>query len=163
MYFFFGISFSFLYLWGAMDASLVIEKKNPGLVLLAEDDDDHYFLIQNAFKGSNLKENLYRVTNGVDLMHYLLHEGKYQNLDSYEKPIMIILDLNLPKKDGRQVLKEIRANDEFKDIPVSILTTSINEEDKINSYGLGVKHFIKKPVLFKEYVKIVQMLRNEWI
>ncbi len=138
------------------------QPKKPGVILLAEDDDDHYLLIKNAFQGTHLQEHLYRVVNGVELMNYLLHEGKYQNRQEYPLPLMIILDLNLPKKDGREVLKEIKLDPNLKEIPVAILTTSINEEDKINSYNLGAKYFIKKPVLFKEYVEIIKLLQQCW-
>ncbi len=137
-------------------------KSKSNVILLAEDDDDHFLLIQNAFKALQADESLFRVVNGVELMNYLQHKGKYQNEVQALRPRMIILDLNLPKKDGREVLKEIKADEQFQDIPVTILTTSINEEDKINSYNLGAKFFIRKPILYKEYVEIMKKLRDCW-
>ena len=137
--------------------------QSKNIVLLAEDDDDHYFLIQNAFRGIDAQVELYRVTNGVELIEYLLHEGKFKEESAYPKPIMVLLDLNLPKKDGRQVLKEIVTYPHLKKIPIAILTTSINEEDIVNSYNLGAKFFIKKPVLFKEYVDIIKKLQQCWL
>ncbi|MBF0492594.1 MAG: response regulator [Deltaproteobacteria bacterium] len=137
-----------------------ITKKN--VLLIAEDDDDHYFLIQNAFQGAKLEAKLCRVTNGVDLLQYLHHEGVFQDKKKYPLPSMIILDLNLPKKDGRAVLKEIGTFPDLKGIPITVLTTSINEEDRNNSYKLGAKFFIKKPVLFKEYVELIKMLEVFW-
>lgn len=132
------------------------------VILLAEDDDDHFLLIQNAFKAVQKDEVLFREVNGVELMNYLLKKGKYEGKNDLPRPLMIILDLNLPKKDGREVLKEIKSDEQFKDIPVAILTTSINEEDKINSHNLGAKFFIRKPILYKEYVEIMKTLKECW-
>lgn len=137
-------------------------KSKTNVILLAEDDDDHFLLIQNAFKAVQADENLFRVVNGVELMNYLQRKGKYQDEVEFLRPRMIILDLNLPKKDGREVLKEIKADEQFQDIPVTILTTSINEEDKINSHNLGAKFFIRKPILYKEYVEIMKKLKECW-
>ncbi len=128
--------------------------------LIAEDDSDHFYMIKNAFKGNRLEEDLFRVTNGVEAMDYLLHQGKYEDVRTYPRPLMVILDLNLPKKDGRAVLKEMKASPSLEDIPVAILTTSINKEDEINSYNSGAKFFFKKPVLLKEYINIVKTLKE---
>ncbi len=138
------------------------QEKQKNVLLLAEDDDDHYFLIKNAFQGAQLEFELFRVTNGVELLDYLHHEGNFRDPEKNPRPSMIILDLNMPKKDGRAVLKEISEDNHLKNIPITILTTSINEEDRINSYNLGAKFFIKKPVLYKEYVNIIKNLEAFW-
>ncbi len=137
------------------------ENIKSNLILIAEDDSDHYHLIKNAFHGNQLsEENLFRVINGVEVMDYLLHQGKFSNKKDYPRPAMVILDLNLPKKDGRTVLREMKSHPDLKDIPVAILTTSINNEDEINSYNLGANYFFRKPVLFKEYVEIIKTLQQ---
>jgi len=137
------------------------QSKRSNVILLAEDDDDHFLLIQNAFKAVKSEEDLFRVVNGVELMNYL---DQQRGVASEErlKPRMIILDLNLPKKDGREVLKELKSSAQYQDIPVAILTTSINEEDKFNSYHLGAEFFIRKPILYKEYVEIMRKLKECW-
>lgn len=135
----------------------------PHIILVAEDDSDHFHLIKNAFRGNQLEENLFRVTNGVEVMEYLLHEGKFTDKEKHPRPLMVILDLNLPRKDGRSVLKEMKSHPDLKNIPVAVLTTSINKEDETNSYHLGAKYFFKKPIFFKEYTEIIKTLHQYWL
>ena len=119
----------------------------PKDILIAEDDDDHYFLIKKAMTLSQVKDNLHRVLDGTQLMDFL---------KSSPLPDMIILDLNLPRKDGRQVLRELKADKLYSSIPVAVLTTTVNHEDEIVSRNLGAKFHFKKPVFLKEYAEIIK-------
>jgi CheY-like chemotaxis protein len=102
------------------------------------------------------------VVDGEDLMDYLHHRGKYQDPASSPRPGIILLDLNMPKKDGREALKEIKSDPELRRIPVVVLTTSDAEEDIIRSYDMGVNSFIKKPVTFDGMVEIMKALGDYW-
>jgi CheY-like chemotaxis protein len=131
-------------------------------ILIADDDDDDFLLTKKAFTKNHLLNNLYRVKNGEKLMDYLLRRGQYKNADKYPKPGVILLDLNMPKKDGREALKEIKSNDNLKDIPVIVFTTSKAEEDVYRSYKLGVNSFITKPVTFDNLIDVISALGKYW-
>ena len=133
----------------------------PLTMLVADDDEDDQLLMQEAIKESKLKVNLHFVEDGEELLHYLKHQGKYSQ-SKFPRPSLILLDLNMPKKDGREVLKEIKANDELRQIPVVIFTTSKRQEDVYRSYNIGVNSFITKPVTFAGLVDVVKTIAEYW-
>lgn len=137
-------------------------RNHSPVILVAEDDDDHYLLVCSAFREAHPHKELHRVTNGEELMRYLLRQDPYKNLRASPLPLMIVLDLNMPKKDGRAALKELKSYPELSQIPIVVLTTLSNEEDQTLSYELGVKLFIKKPISFKEYVQTIKTLDQYW-
>lgn len=127
-------------------------------ILVADDDADDRFLIKEAFEESSLANTLDFVEDGVELMDYL----KSSYAGDKELPGLILLDLNMPKKDGREALKEIKSDPTLKRIPVVVLTTSKAEEDIFRTYDLGVNSFITKPVTFDGLVEVIQSLSNYW-
>ncbi len=137
--------------------------KKPALILYAEDDEDDFLLVKDAFQESGLDTELRHVKDGEELMDYLLHQGSYQNLEESPRPMVILLDLNMPKKDGREALKEIKSNPQLRRIPVVVLTTSRAEEDVLQTYDLGVNSFIRKPIHFDRFVEIVKTLNKYWL
>ncbi|MFO1475349.1 MAG: response regulator [Verrucomicrobiota bacterium] len=131
-------------------------------ILLADDDPDDRQLTRDAFKENRLANALATVEDGEELMEYLHRRGKYQALEGTPLPGLILLDLNMPRKDGREALKEIKAHPEFRRIPIVVLTTSKAEEDILRTYDLGVNSYITKPVTFKSLVEIVKVLGRYW-
>ncbi len=131
-------------------------------VLIADDDNDDFLLIKEAFEESRIRINIYRVEDGEELLDYLLHREQFSSPERAPRPTLILLDLNMPRKDGREALKEIKAHPDLRMIPVVILTTSKADEDIIRTYNLGVNSFIQKPVDFKEFIRIVQALDEYW-
>ena len=136
------------------------QDKSQVTILLAEDDDDDYLLVQKALKQSDLDNQLKRVENGEVLMQYL--QKSTLNEPAYPRPDMILLDLNMPRKDGREALREIKQNDDLHDIPVIVFTTSKAAEDIAYSYETGVNSYISKPVEFKELIGIMKQLGAYW-
>jgi len=132
---------------------------NPAEILLVEDDPGDVELTRETLNQSKIIIKLNVVNNGVDAIKYLRKESPYQNA---ERPDLILLDLNLPKKDGREVLKDIRSDENIKSIPVVILTTSEAEEDILKSYNLGANCFVTKPLGLKEFSKVVTALEDFW-
>lgn len=135
----------------------------PIVILVAEDDADDRMLLQDAFEESRLSNELRFVEDGEQLIAYLRREGEYADSACSPFPGMILLDLNMPKMDGREALKIIKADPALQRIPVVALTTSQAEEDIARTYGLGVSSFICKPVTFEGLVKVVQVLSAYWI
>lgn len=131
-------------------------------ILIAEDDEEDRELIKEAFDECGLSNDIIFVNDGVELMDYLQRVGKYSNKQEYPFPGIILLDLNMPKKDGRQVLLEMKADNELRKIPVTILTTSKSTEDVLKSYRLGVNSFIIKPVTFDALVNVLNMIGKYW-
>lgn len=129
---------------------------------MADDDPDDCKLTKDAFDEARLINDIKFVGNGQELLDYLRHEGKYADPDSAPRPHIILLDLNMPKKNGREALEELKAEPELRDIPVIVLTTSKAEEDVVRSYYLGASSFIVKPVLFDSMVEIVKSLGEYW-
>lgn len=136
---------------------------NPSgiVILMADDDDDDYLLTEMALKKSKLLNTLCRVGDGEELLEYLRREGKYKDIECH-RPGVILLDLNMPKKDGREALKEIKSDPKLKDIPVVVFTTSKAEEGVYRSYQLGVNSFITKPVTFENLIQVMQTLGKYW-
>lgn len=131
-------------------------------ILLADDDPDDRKLTQDAFSENRLANVLHCVEDGEELMEYLHRRGKYTHLQSEALPGLILLDLNMPRKDGREALKEIKADPEFRRIPIVVLTTSKAEEDIVRTYDLGVNSYVTKPVTFKSLVELVKVLGRYW-
>jgi CheY-like chemotaxis protein len=136
--------------------------KKPVIIVMADDDDDDFMLTEKALKKSKLLNTLYRVQDGEELIEFLTHKGKYTDASTSPRPGVILLDLNMPKKDGREALKEIKNNPDLKDIPVVVFTTSKAEEDIYRSYKLGVNSFITKPVTFEGLIDVMSSLGKYW-
>ncbi len=135
----------------------------PIRIVVADDDADDRMMIKDAFEESKLGNPVDFVEDGVELMEYLNRQGKWTHLANQPFPGFILLDLNMPRKDGRTVLKEIKESTELHRIPIVILTTSKAEEDIIRTYNLGVNSFICKPVSFDKLVDIVKTVGHYWI
>jgi CheY-like chemotaxis protein len=135
---------------------------NPITILLADDDEDDRLLTQEALIECRLANEIDFVTDGEELMDYLHRRGAYEPLASRPLPGLILLDLNMPRKDGREALKEIKADPALRRIPVVVLTTSKAEEDILRTYDLGVNSFIIKPVTFESLVEVVKVLAKYW-
>ncbi len=135
----------------------------PIRIVVADDDADDRLMIKDAFEEAKLGNPIDFVEDGVQLMEYLNREGAYTNLAKQPYPGFILLDLNMPRKDGRTALKEIKESTELHRIPIIILTTSKAEEDIIRTYNLGVNSFICKPVSFDGLVDIVKTVGRYWI
>jgi CheY-like chemotaxis protein len=132
-------------------------------ILIADDDHDDCELIRDAFYESRLLNQLIFVHDGEDLLRYLNREGKFADEAKYPWPGLILLDLNMPRKDGREALREIKNNPTFEKIPIVVLTTSRAEEDVYRTYQMGVSDFVTKPVTFEALVQIIQDLKKFWV
>lgn len=135
---------------------------NSITILMADDDPEDRMLTKDALDESRLSNTINFVEDGQELMDYLLNKGKYIDKVKYPKPGIILLDLNMPKKDGREALKEIKAERSLRSIPIIILTTSKAEEDIVRTYDLGVNSFITKPVSFDGLVSVMKALGKYW-
>lgn len=131
-------------------------------ILIADDDADDRELIKAAFDENSTQHQLNFVENGEELLFYLRRKGQYADETLHPFPQIILLDLNMPKKDGREALKEIKTDPSFKSIPVIILTTSMEEKDIANSYELGVNSYIIKPVTYAGLVEVTSVLSKYW-
>ena len=129
-------------------------------ILLVEDNEGDARLAKEAMRDSKLRNNLHHVADGEEAMAFLKKEGKYSKVP---RPDLILLDLNLPKKDGRQVLAEIKGDDRFKRIPVVILTVSSAEEDILKSYNLHANCYITKPIDLGQFMKVVRSIEDFWL
>ncbi|WP_192821844.1 response regulator [Rufibacter sp. LB8] len=136
--------------------------KKSILILIADDDAEDRMLLKEALEENRLKNALQFVENGEVLMDYLHGEGQYQDREKFPLPGLILLDLNMPKKDGREALKEIKEDPHLRMIPIVVLTTSKAEEDIIKTYDLGVSSFITKPVTFVALVDMMKTLTDYW-
>ncbi len=136
--------------------------RKPVTILLADDDEDDRLLTTEALKENRVANPVHCVKNGEELLDYLHQRGEYADPTSSPKPGIILLDLNMPKMDGRESLARIKADPNLRRIPVVILTTSKAEEDVLRSYDLGVNSFIIKPVSFNALVDILQGIHHYW-
>lgn len=136
-----------------------MDKLQPITILLVEDSIGDIRLTKEALKESKMKVDLYVVMDGVEAMDFLNKKGKYADAP---RPDLILLDLNLPKKDGRQVLKEIKSENGLKTIPVAVLTISKAEEDILQSYNLHVNCYITKPLDLGRFMEVVKSIENFW-
>jgi CheY-like chemotaxis protein len=131
-------------------------------IVMADDDADDRQLTREALEDARLINDIRFVENGEELLEYLRHQGKYAPPSEAPRPGLILLDLNMPRKDGRTVLKEIKQDPDLRTIPVIVLTTSKSDEDVYRSYDLGVNSYIVKPVTFEALVDTLQTLEKYW-
>jgi CheY-like chemotaxis protein len=131
-------------------------------ILMADDDPDDRLLTEEALREAHVVNDIHFVVDGEDLMEYLNHTGKYSNDKNAPRPGLILLDLNMPRKDGREALAEIKANENLRCIPIVVLTTSKAEEDIIRTYNLGVNGYVTKPVRFEELIDVMRIVGKYW-
>lgn len=136
---------------------------HPITILMADDDADDRQMTKEAFVHARLANELRFVEDGVELLDYVFRRGKYADPAASPCPSIILLDLNMPRKDGREALRELRADPRFRGIRVIILTTSKAEEDVIRSYDLSAASYITKPVTFDALVEVVRALGKYWL
>lgn len=140
-----------------------MDEHTPISILVADDDADDRMLIADAFEEARLRNPVDFVVDGIDLLEFLRREGKHEDRKNDPLPSLILLDLNMPRMDGRTALAEIRKDEHLRKIPIIVLTTSKSEEDILRTYDLGVNSFITKPVTFESLVEVVQVLNKYWI
>ena len=131
-------------------------------ILFVEDSEEDFLIMKKAFKINNLEKFVFRVNTGDKGLDYLLNQGNYSNKDEYYKPELIILDLNLPGLDGRELLKLIKNTPDLKKIPVVILTTSGDQQDIEDCYSSGANTYLKKPVEFDGFIQLIKQLKDYW-
>jgi CheY-like chemotaxis protein len=131
-------------------------------ILLVDDDLEDQQMTREAFAANRLANEIVCVNDGEELMDYLRRRGRYSELKKAPLPGLILLDLNIPRKDGRETLKEIKADPELRRIPIVVLTTSNAEEDILRSYNLGANSYVTKPASFKSLVDRIKVLGQDW-
>lgn len=136
-------------------------RQKPLTLLIADDDPDDRFIIEEALRENSAIREIHCVENGEDLLNYLRHQGRFAQ-DTGPRPDVILLDLNMPRKGGRQAIREIKADPELQHIPIVVLTTSQEEEDIQRSYQLGVNSFITKPNRFDDFVETLKIFGKFW-
>lgn len=141
----------------------MIRDKKTITIIIADDDPDDRMMVKEALEEKRLVNPLQFVEDGQELMDYLRNQGKYAERTPNSHPGLILLDLNMPKKDGREALREIKADPNLCRIPVVVLTTSKTEEDIYRTYDLGVNSFISKPVTFDALVEVMQTVTKYWL
>ena len=137
--------------------------RKPVTILMAEDDPDDRQMTKEAFAESHLANDLRFVEDGVELMDYLHRRGKYADPATSPVPGLLLLDLNMPRKDGREALREIKADPRLKHLRVVVLTTSQAEEDIHKTYDLSASSYIAKPVTFAALLEVIQALGKYWL
>lgn len=135
----------------------------PIVILMADDDADDRMLTKDALQESRVLNDLRFVEDGEELMDYLMRRGQYSDPETSPRPGLILLDLNMPKKDGREALKEIKTDANLRRIPIVVMTTSKAEEDIFRSYDFGASSFITKPVTFDRLVDLMRTLGQYWV
>ena len=136
--------------------------REPITILMADDDPEDVMLAEEALEEARLANHFYSVGDGEELLQYLRRQGKFSDPDSSPRPGLILLDLNMPRKNGLEALEEIKSDADLRRIPVVVLTTSRAEEDVYKSYDLGVNSFISKPVSFDGLVEAMKVLGRYW-
>ncbi len=136
---------------------------NTKVILLVEDNPDDVKLTERALKKNKILNEVVVAQDGVEALDYLFGTGKYEGRDAKIRPQVVLLDLKMPKMDGLEVLKRIRADERTKLLPVVVLTTSSEDKDKIESYKLGANSYIRKPVDFDQFAVAVQQLGLYWL
>jgi CheY-like chemotaxis protein len=129
---------------------------------MADDDEDDRLMTKEALEEARLMNDLHFVEDGEELIEYLHRRGKYADTVTSPRPGLILLDLNMPRKDGREALREIKADPDLRQIPIVVMTTSKAEEDIFRTYDLGVSSFITKPVSFEGLVDVMKALAHYW-
>jgi CheY-like chemotaxis protein len=132
-------------------------KETTASILVAEDDDDDFLLTEKALRGSGFQGRLLRAKDGEELMSLLHDEGRER------APLLLLLDLNMPCKDGREALKEIKAHPVLRRIPIVVLTTSGSEFDISSSYDLGANSYVRKPTSFEQFARFIEALNRYWL
>lgn len=138
-------------------------KARPITILMADDDDDDRMMTQDALAESRVLNDFKFVEDGVELMEYLRREGRFADKDLSPRPSLILLDLNMPRMDGREALRLLKDDPDLRSIPVVILTTSKQEEDKVRGYSSGAASYITKPVTFDGLVELMRALGKYWV
>ena len=133
------------------------------IILLVEDNPDDRILTVRALKQHNISNEIKEVKDGQEALDYLFGEGEYAGRDTSIQPQIILLDLKLPKVDGLEVLQRIRADTRTRRLPVVILTSSNEQQDKISSYNLGANSYVRKPVDFNEFIEAARQLGMYWL
>ena len=141
----------------------MMRSTKPITILMADDDPDDRQMTREAFDESRLANDLRFVEDGAELMDYLCRRNQYTDPDSSPRPGLILLDLNMPKKDGRQALSEIKANPHLRNIRVVVMTTSKAEEDILRTYDLGASSYVTKPVTFAALVDVISTMGRYWL
>lgn len=134
----------------------------PVVILMAEDNQDYCLLAKEAIEESKIDNDMRFVEDGEELLKYLRRNGKFTDPDKSPYPGLIVLDLNMPRKDGREALQEIKTDPVLKRIPVLVLTTSNAEEDMLSCYDLGANSYITKPATFERLVDLMKSLGDYW-
>lgn len=142
--------------------AVTAEKSNEFIVMLAEDNEDDYYLTKVVFEKYLCQNNLVRTEDGEDLMDYLLHRGNYKDTKKFPLPDIILLDLYMPRKDGIQALKEIKADPTLKAIPIIVLTSSNDPKEQAACYALGANSFIRKPVNLDKFMEALKIFGEYW-
>jgi CheY-like chemotaxis protein len=140
-----------------------MDNRKPVTILMADDDADDREFALKAMEHSRLANELRCVEDGEELLEYLYRRGRYADPKSSPRPGLILLDLNMPRVDGREALRELKSDPALKQIPVVVLTTSKTEEDILRSYNLGANCYISKPVTFEGLVEVVKVLNRHWL
>lgn len=133
------------------------------VIVVADDDEDDRMMTSEAFQESKLLNDIHFVEDGVELMDYLNRKGKYSDPQMSPRPGLILLDLNMPRMDGREALRMIKTDENLRSIPVTVFTTSKADEDIVRSYNLGVNCFITKPISFSGLVNVIQQIGSFWL
>jgi len=140
-----------------------MSNSKPITILMADDDADDRLLFEEAVEEAQLVNNVEFAVDGIDLLDRLRSKGKYVDKTKNDLPDLILLDLNMPRMDGREALEEIRKDADIKGIPVVIMTTSEAEEDIIKTYDLGASGYITKPVTFDGLIETIQVVTDYWV
>lgn len=135
---------------------------NKVVIVVADDDEDDRIMTLEAFGESRILNEVRFVEDGVELLDYLSRRGKFADPETSPRPGLILLDLNMPRMDGREALRRIKSDENLRSIPVTVFSTSKAEEDVIRSYDLGVNCFITKPVSFSGLVDVIQQMGSFW-
>ncbi|MHC4269850.1 MAG: response regulator [Planctomycetota bacterium] len=138
-------------------------KGKPVVILLAEDNKADQVFVQSAFNLTEIRNNLFFVNDGVEAMEYMHREGKFNDPKYSPKPDLILLDVNMPRMNGKEVLKELKTDPDLKSVPVIMLTTSDHENDVIESYNFGVNAYITKPAGLDRFIDTIESLKNFWL
>jgi CheY-like chemotaxis protein len=138
------------------------KEKKPLLILMADDDDEDFMLLSEAFDEAKLNGRIFRVKDGEELLDYLLYRGRFEDPETSPRPVIILLDLNMPRMDGMRTLAELRTHGILHRIPIIVLTASEAEDDIASSYELGAHSYIIKPVEFKTMVRMLRDFGRYW-
>jgi two-component system response regulator len=136
---------------------------NERVIMLVEDNAADAILIERALRKNQIRNPVFRAKDGLDALHYLFASGRYEDRAAEEMPAIVLIDLNLPKMDGLEVLRRMRADYRTKLIPVAIFTGSNDEQDLINGYSLGANSYVRKPTDSEEFTRIVERLVGYWV